>query len=138
MKSFRLLLFFLLVVQFTAYGQTAQQAGSGSTSKIEAFYFHFTSRCTTCKTVESETKKDLETLYPELVKQGNLTFKAVNMDDEPGRLLAEKLQVSGQTLLLVKGSRKINITNEGFLYAVSNPSKLRSIIRGKVDGLLKE
>jgi len=37
---------------------------------------------------------------------------------------------------LVKGDQKINLTNEGFLYAVTNPTKLKSIIKEKVDGLL--
>ena len=37
--------------------------------------------------------------------------------------MGEKLGVNSQTLLIVKGDQKINITNEGFLYAVSQPQK---------------
>jgi len=59
------------------------------------------------------------------------------MDNATGKAIAEKLQITGQTLLLVKGTQKINITNEGFLYARTNPEKFRSIIKEKVDGLLK-
>ena len=91
----------------------------------------------TCKAVEAEAKKDLETLYPDMTKQGNLSFQAINLDDASSKAIAEKLKISGQTLLLVKGTQKINITNEGFLYANTNPEKFKSIIKEKVDGLLK-
>lgn len=133
----------LLSVFLFAFGaiqaQAAKkQAKTASNSSIEAYYFHFTGRCVTCKTVESEAKKNLETLYPELVKQGKLSFKSINLDEESSKSIAEKLQISGQTLLLVRGGQKVNITNEGFMYARSNPEKFKSIIKTKVDGLLKQ
>jgi hypothetical protein len=71
-----------------------------------------------------------------MLYKGEVTFQAVNLDDASSKALAEKLQVSGQTLLLVKGDTKINITNEGFMYARSNPEKFKTIIKEKVDGLL--
>lgn len=104
---------------------------SKSSDKVEAYYFHFNARCVTCKTVEAEAKADIESLYG-----GKVTFQTVNLDDESNKALAEKLQVAGQTLLIVKGDTKINITNEGFLYALSNPEKFKSIIKEKVDPLL--
>jgi hypothetical protein len=104
---------------------------TSASTKVEAYYFHFSSRCVTCKTVEAEAKTDIESLYG-----GKVTFQAINLDDESGKVLAEKLQVSGQTLLIVKGDTKINITNEGFMYARNNPEKFKAIIKEKVDPLL--
>jgi hypothetical protein len=105
-------------------------------AKIEAYYFHNTARCVTCKTVEAEAKQDIETLYPNLVKDGDISFTALNLEEANGKTAASKLGVSGQTLLIVKGDKKIDITNEGFLYARTNPAKLKKIIKEKVDGLL--
>ena len=123
----------VLVIFISANAQTAQNESAGSVSgKVEAYYFHMTVRCATCKTVEAEAKKDLETLYG-----GKVNFQAVNLEDEKNKVIVEKLKISGQTLLIVKGDSKINITNEGFLYAVTNPEKFKSIIKAKVDGLLK-
>jgi len=82
--------------------------------------------------VEAETKTDLEILYG-----GKVSFKAINLDDASSKEIAERLQVSGQTLLLVKGNQKINITNEGFMYARTDPAKFKSVIKEKVDALLK-
>lgn len=101
-------------------------------SKVEAYYFHFTARCVTCKAVEAEAKKDIQNLYGSKV-----SFKAVNLDDASSKDIAEKLQVPGQALLIVKGKQIINITNEGFMYARTDPAKFKSVIKEKVDALLK-
>ncbi len=121
----------MIVSNFFCNAQTAKKETVSSKNQVQAYYFHNTVRCTTCKTVEAEAKSDLESLY------GNqVTFKALNLEDDATKPIAEKLQVSGQTLLIVKGDQKINLTNEGFLYAVTNPTKLKSIIKAKVDPLL--
>jgi len=109
---------------------------STNSDKIEAYYFHFTARCTTCITIEARAKENLETLYPNQFKQGLITFQSLNLEEASSKPLAEKLGVSGQTLLLVKGDQKVNLTNEGFLYAVAKPEKFKEIINEKVDGLL--
>ena len=108
-----------------------------STDQIDVYYFHLTSRCVTCKAVEAEAKQNVKNLYPEMIKQGKMSFQSINLDDASSKVLAEKLQISGQTLLLVKGSTKINITNEGFMYARTNPEKFKTIMKKKVDTLLK-
>jgi hypothetical protein len=137
MKSIRLLLVIILLVPFfEGNAQTGDKAKS-SNEKIEAYYFHFTSRCMTCRTVEERAKQNLEDLYPDQVKAGTITFQAANLNEKEGEALAKKLGVSGQTLLLVKGSTQVNLTNEAFLYAVTNPDKYKKVIKEKVDELLK-
>lgn len=124
----------LLVYNIECISQTSKTVDQPiSLAKVEAYYFHFSSRCATCKTVEAEAKSSIQNLYGEKV-----SFQTINLDDDASKTLAEKLNVSGQTLLLVKGDKKINITNEGFMYARSNPEKFKSIIKEKVDGLLKQ
>ena len=140
MKAYRLIITLFLISQFVACNgqipKTEIKSPAGNSDKIEAYYFHFTARCTTCRAVEASAKEDLEILYPSQVKEGLITFQSVNLDEDSSKPLAKKLGVSGQTLLLVKGDQKINITNEGFLYAVSKPDKFKEIINEKVDSLL--
>jgi hypothetical protein len=134
MKSIKLLLLAALFIPAVACNAQTGKKENTTTSKdkVEAYYFHFNARCVTCKSVEAEAKADIESLYG-----GKVSFQAVNLDDASSKTIAEKLQVSGQTLLIVKGNTKVNITNEGFMYARSNPEKLKSVIKEKVDGLLK-
>jgi hypothetical protein len=122
----------ILINGFLCNAQTVnKEVKSLNSTKVEAYYFHNTVRCITCKTVEAEAKTDLENLY------GNrVTFKALNLEDDTTKPIAEKLQVYGQTLLIVIGDKKINLTNEGFMYARTNPVKFKSIIKEKVDELL--
>lgn len=140
MKTFRLFILMLLYVSLNAC--TAQpsekqvEVTDNNSDLVEAYYFHFTARCVTCNTIEAKTRENLELLYPNQVKQGLITFQSVNLDEETGKALAKKLNISGQALLFVKGNKKINLTNEGFMYAVVKPEKFKEIINEKVDGLM--
>jgi hypothetical protein len=125
MKAQKVILVLMLLAPVFAFSQN-------SSEKIEAYYFHNTSRCTTCKTVEAEAKTDLKELYGDKV-----SFQALNLEEKSTDAIAKKLNVSGQTLLVVKGDKQVNLTNEGFLYAVNNPEKFKKIIKEKVDPLVK-
>jgi thiol-disulfide isomerase/thioredoxin len=131
MKTLRLLLLMVIWFPLPGNSQTKNSEKENGAEKIEAYYFHNAVRCETCRTVEAEAKADLKELYG-----NNVTFQAMNLEDKATKKIAEKLEVSGQTLLVVKGDKKINLTNEGFLYAVTNPEKFKSIIKEKVDPLM--
>ena len=139
MRAIRLFLAMVMILPVAACNaqSTKETTPDGNSGKVEAYYFHFNARCVTCKTVEAEAKADIEMLYPELVKSGKVSFIAVNLDEPSGKAMAGKLDVNGQTLLLVRGTQKINITNEGFMYARTDPEKFKAVIKEKVDGLLK-
>jgi hypothetical protein len=140
MKTYRLIIALLLmapIIVCTAQPSKEEvKTSSDNSDKIEAYYFHFTARCVTCRTIEAKAKENLEVLYPNQVKQGLITFQSINLEEGSSKQVAERLGISGQTLLLVKGDQKINLTTEGFLYAVAKPDKFKEIINEKVDGLL--
>lgn len=140
MNSLRLIITVLFIMPFISCSaqpsvKELNTAGNNS-DKIEAYYFHFSARCVTCKTIEAKAKEDLEVLYPERVRNGLITFQSLNLEEAENKSIAQKLGVSGQTLLLVKGDQKINITNEGFMYAVVKPEKFKEVINEKVEFLL--
>lgn len=124
---------------FSCNAQTEQKqsAAISGNEDVEVYYFHMTLRCTTCKTVEAEARKNIEMLYPDQVKSGKISFTALNLEEATGKSVGAKLGINSQTLLIVKGAQKINITNEGFLYAVSKPQKFTEIIKSKIDPLFK-
>ncbi len=140
MKNLILAGFMMLVfsgASCNAQPEKKQTVSANSGNDVEVYYFHRTVRCVTCKTVEAEARKYIEMLYADQVKTGKISFTALNLEEATGKAVGDKLSVSGQTLLIVKGDQKINITNEGFLYAVSKPDKFREIIKEKVDPLMK-
>jgi hypothetical protein len=98
---------------------------------VEVYYFHFTRRCITCQAVEDVTKEALKEIYGD-----KIPFKGLNLDEADGSEKGKVLEIDGQTLLIVSGDTKINLTNEGFMYARSNPEKLRQILKEKIDPLI--
>lgn len=137
MKAFTFLSLTLLLLTFgTACTSNASNTGDSETTlltaeKVEVFYFHNARRCHTCKTVEEVSRESLKDLYGETVD-----FHVYSLDEAAGEQKAEELGVSGQTLLIVGGDKKINITNQGFMNATRNPEKLKQIIKEKIDPLL--
>ncbi|MBN2519737.1 MAG: hypothetical protein JXB17_04470 [Bacteroidales bacterium] len=137
MKSIKLLFvaFMALSVNIACSAQTNSNNESNAQvlneNNVQVFYFHFTRRCMTCQAVEDVSKKAVTELYGDKV-----SFAGYNLDEENGKAKGDELGVSGQTLLIVAGDTKINITNEGFMNARSNPEKLKAIIKEKIDPLL--
>jgi len=139
MKHLILAGFIMLIfsgISCNAQPEKKHTASTTSGNEVEVYYFHMTVRCVTCKAVEAEAKKNIEILYPEQVKAGKISFTALNLEESTGKAFGDRLGVNSQTLLIVKGDQKINITNEGFLYALSKPEKFKEIIKEKVDPLL--
>ena len=127
----------LMLISMSCNGQTnkKESAQAINSSKVSVYYFHFTRRCETCKAVEDNAKKAVEELYPNEVKTGTYTFTSINLDEAEYKNLAEKLGVGGQTLLVVRGDKKIDITGEGFMNA-RNLDKMKEEIKTTVEKIL--
>jgi hypothetical protein len=106
-------------------------------SKVEVYYFHFTRRCATCQAVETETAKAIQKLYPAQYKKGLITFKSINLDEVSSATLANKCKAEGQALLITSGSKRIDLTDTGFMYAHSNPEKLKAGLKKAIDPLIQ-
>ena len=105
--------------------------------KVEVFYFHFTRRCTTCNNVEKVSKDAVETQFAAQVKSGAITFQSVNLDEKDGEAIGAKYKIEGQTLIVISGDKRVDLTDKGFLYANNSPAKLKAEIKKAVDGMLK-
>lgn len=136
MKTLNLLAaaLFFLSVNYSCTGQSDQGKNTEAVSEagdVEMYYFHYTRRCVTCNSVEEVTAQTLNENFGK-----NIPFISYNLDEPEGKKRAQELGVSGQTLLLVKGDTKINLTNEGFMYARSSPDKLKTILLEKIATLI--
>ncbi|MCF8226106.1 MAG: nitrophenyl compound nitroreductase subunit ArsF family protein [Bacteroidales bacterium] len=126
--------FLILGMNNSCTGQTDKNEKTAAISEsgdVEVFYFHNTRRCATCNAVEDVTVEALTENYGE-----KISFTSYNLEKADGKKKAEELGVAGQTLLIVKDDKKINLTNEGFMYARSNPEKLKELITDKINALL--
>ena len=103
---------------------------------VKVYYFHFTRRCVTCMAVEEQSRLAIESLYPEQIEDGQISFEGINIEEESGAKVAGDLNILGQSLLIVNGKQKTDLTSEGFLYAKSDPEKLKQILKQHIDPLL--
>jgi len=100
-------------------------------AKVNVYYFHTNTRCVTCRTVESEAKMNVEELFGD-----DVHFAAVNLDEKAGEAKGKELGVNSQSLVVIKGDKKIDLTTQGFMYARTNPEKFREIMKEKIQPLL--
>ncbi|HEX9600771.1 MAG TPA: nitrophenyl compound nitroreductase subunit ArsF family protein [Mariniflexile sp.] len=126
-----LTIIFSLLVSFDLSAQSGVQVHADGKAKVDVYYFHLNTRCATCRAIESQAKQYVE----ELVDM-DVSFVAYNLDEAAGEAKGKELGVMSQTLLVVKGDKKINLTNEGFLYARTNPEKFKEVIGAKIKPLL--
>jgi thiol-disulfide isomerase/thioredoxin len=130
----------LLLLIFTFISCSSQSnkkvvAQKVESSNVNVYYFHFTRRCATCLAVEDNARKAVEALFPNEVKAGDYSFTAINLNEASSKEIANKLSVGGQTLLVVRGDKKIDITDKGFLNA-HDLEKMKVEIKSAVDKVL--
>ena len=104
--------------------------------QIKVLYFHFTRRCATCNAVEKETEKALADLYPNHIESGKISFESVNLDLKAGKQSGEKYGINSQTLVVIGGQNKMDITTDGFMYALTKPDKLKETIKQTIEPIL--
>jgi hypothetical protein len=130
----------LLIASFFSIRSVAAdkkaQAVVSKQAKVEVYYFHFTRRCVTCQAVEAETQKAIAALYAKEMKAGKIKFTAINLDDKGSEALAAKCKADGQALLVIGGTKRIDLTEQGFMYAKNSPDKLKAALKKTIDPLL--
>lgn len=112
--------------------QTAEltYGAAKETCGVKAYYFHATRRCVTCQAVEAVTKEALKQYYGEKV-----SFQSIDNDKDGQNPLIKKFKVSGQTLLIIKGDQIVNLTQDAFMNARTNPDKLKAKIKSTIDSM---
>jgi hypothetical protein len=138
MKTFTTLITiaFTLAIHISCTSQTkksTEETQAIKTDDISVYYFHYTRRCATCNAVEDISKSTIQDLYGEKV-----TFSSYNLDEDSGKDKGKELEIGGQTLMIMAGNSKIDITNEAFLFAKSQPDELKKIIKENIDGIISQ
>jgi hypothetical protein len=143
MKKLGFLMLAAILTAAVGIAEPATVYANGPATKVitedptEVYYFHMTRRCVTCQTVEKVTEQSIKELYPDAVKDGSLTFRSINLEENDNKALIKKLKIGGQTLLIVNGKDRHDITDKGFMYAVKEPEKLKAEIKLILDKYMK-
>lgn len=73
-----------------------------SGTKVVAYYFHLTARCTTCRTIESYSREVIEQRFAGELTKGRLEYKMVNVQLPENRHFVKEYQLFTKSLVLVR------------------------------------
>lgn len=69
--------------------------------KVIAYYFHNTQRCMTCNKIERLAEEALREQFAAALKDGELEWRAVNMEEPPNTHFVQDYQLVASSLVLV-------------------------------------
>ena len=113
--------------------QVQTTAPSGDAT-VYVYYFHTKLRCKECIAVETVTK---QTVAENFGNNDKVKYIEVKIDDKEDEQLIEKYRVAWNTLLITKGDKQVNITNDAFAWAESAPEVLTEQIVKEVNYFLE-
>jgi hypothetical protein len=116
----------------------AQDQPEKSSAVVEVYYFHGSYRCPTCLAVEEQTKKVVSEVYGKQLENGTIELKVLNLEEKANQAVVEQFEIGWSSLILYKpGTKeKINLTEEGFGNARTDPEAFKLILKENIDKLL--
>jgi len=81
--------------------QAASQPETTDT-KVIAYYFHVTVRCTTCRMIESYSREVVEQKFGADIAKGRMQYKLVNLQLPENRHFVKDYQLFTKSLVLVR------------------------------------
>lgn len=110
-------------------------------AKVQVIYFHGTRRCPSCIAIGDESLKMVNENYSAQAKENLIAFREINVDEEQNLKIAEKYEIAGSALLVIKtvdGKEEItDLTGDGFKLALNMPDMFREKLKAAIDNFLK-
>jgi hypothetical protein len=110
-------------------------------SKVIAYYFHGTFRCTTCRTIEEYSHDAIQTYFAKELGNGRLEFRPVNVEEPENKhfILDYQLVSKSLVLSLVTDGKETKSKNLPDIWTlVKDKDKFFQYVKNEVEGFLKE
>lgn len=121
--------------------QTKKAAAKSATPVVEVLYFHGSQRCKTCVALQKASKELVDAKFASQMKSGRVKFREIDLSTKEGEKLGDKYEIAWSSLVVVRKQGKkekfVDLTDDGFRYAVNNKAKIQSILQQKIIEFLK-
>ena len=110
-------------------------------SKLIAYYFHGTFRCTTCRTIEQYSHDAIQMYFAKELGTGKLEFRPVNVEESENRHFIQDYQLVTKSLVLslVTDGKETKWKNLPDVWKlVRDKDKFFQYVKDEVDLFLKE
>lgn len=127
-------------------GGAAVEAAAQSTqvptvnSKVVAYYFHGTYRCTTCRTIEAYAHEAVQTGFAEALKAGKIEWRALNVEEPANRHFLKDYQLYTRSVVLAsyQGDKQLRWKNlEKVWELVGDKGQFTRYVQGEVKTFLE-
>jgi hypothetical protein len=119
--------------------QAASQPETTDT-KVIAYYFHVTVRCTTCRMIESYSREVVEQRFGTDIAKGRLEYKLVNLQLPENRHFVKDYQLFTKSLVVVRFDKgrqaEYKVLNDTW-ELVGNKSAMQAYVEREVRDYLK-
>ncbi len=95
--------------------QAAAQTNQAPTadSKLVAYYFHGTTRCNTCRTIEAYAREAVQTGFGDALKAGKIEWRTLNVEEAANRHFIKDYQLYTRSVVLAsyQGDKQLRWKN---------------------------
>ena len=110
-------------------------------SKVIAYYFHGTFRCSTCRTIEQYSLEAIQTYFAKELGSGKLEFRPVNIEEPENRHFIQDYQLVTRSLVLslMSDGKETKWNNLADVWKlVRDRDKFFQYVKDEVEKFLKE
>lgn len=126
-----------LALLLLSCGNTSQTTDTHAVNdgKLHIYYFHTAKRCPTCLAIEQATEQLLQTHYVQHLGD-KIVYQTVNLSDPQNATLANTYQVAWSSLILHRDTLRIDLTQEAFAYARTEPERFQQLLNEHIQQLI--
>lgn len=120
-----------------ACGSNSQTTDTHATNdgKLHIYYFHTAKRCPTCLAIKQTTEQVLQIHYAQHLGD-KIVYQSINLSDPQNAALANTYQVAWSSLILHRDTLRIDLTQEAFAYARTEPERFQQLLNKHIQQLL--
>ena len=118
---------------------TASQ--NNTDNHIKAYYFYGNFRCVSCKKIEQYSREAIKTYFDKQLKNGKLTFQAINTDKPDNKHFTQDFQLVSKSLVLVeyKAGKQVKWKNlEKVWQYLNNADAFFNYVKTETEKYLKD
>lgn len=115
--------------------------GTSQNSKVIAYYFHGTFRCTTCRTIEQYSHDAIQMYFAKELGNGRLEFRPVNIEEPENKHFIQDYQLVTRSLVLslMSDGKETKWNNLADVWKlVRDKDKFFQYVKDEVEKFLKE
>lgn len=135
MKRWYLLASIALLLLSCGSNTQTTDANIANDGKLHIYYFHTAKRCPTCLAIQQVTEQVLQTNYSQHLGD-KIVYQAVNLSDPQNAALANTYQVAWSSLILHRDTLRIDLTQDAFAYARTEPERFQQLLNEHIQQLL--